>query len=417
MSTAIGVTASSRALDVTKVREDFPILRTMVHGKPLVYLDNAATTQKPASVIERMDEYYRTENSNVHRGVHLLSEKATTAYEGARENVRRFINAKSTREVIFTRGATESINLVALAWGRANVREGDEIVISTIEHHSNIVPWQLLATQVGAKLRVIPVNDRGELLVDEYEQFLGERTRMVAINHISNALGTINPVKEMVAMARARGITTLVDGAQAVPHTRVHMQDLGADFYAFSSHKMFGPTGIGVLWGREAVLEAMPPVIGGGDMILSVTFDKTTYNELPYRFEAGTPSIAEAIGFGAAIEYLEAIGMDAISSHETGLLAYATATLCEIPGLRIIGTAENKASVLSFTLDCAHPHDIGTIVDQEGVAIRTGHHCAQPAMQRFGVPATARASMALYNTKDDVDALARALKKVVELFG
>jgi len=417
MSSAVGVKASPRTLDVAKVREDFPILRTTVHGKPLVYLDNAATAQKPAAVLDRMTEYYTTENSNVHRGVHLLSEQATAAYEGAREKVRGFINANSTRDVIFTRGTTESINMVSIAWGRANVRGGDEIVISTIEHHSNIVPWQILAKQTGAKIRVIPVNDRGELLVDEFERMLGERTRIVAFNHISNALGTINPVKEMVEMARSRGITTLVDGAQAVPHTKVDVQDLGADFYAFSGHKMFAPTGIGILWGRESILQAMPPFLGGGDMILSVTFEKTSYNDLPYRFEAGTPSIAEAIGLGAAIDYLESIGMDAIEAHETELLAYATAKLSEVPGLRIIGTAEKKASVISFTLECAHPHDIGTIVDQEGVAIRTGHHCAQPAMLRFGVPATARASMALYNTKEDVDALTRALYKVVELFG
>jgi cysteine desulfurase / selenocysteine lyase len=417
MSSTDAVLAPARALDVAKLRAEFPILGTTVHGKPLVYLDNAATSQKPAAVIDRLSEYYRTENSNVHRGVHLLSEKATAAYEGARDKVRAFINAASRREVVFTRGTTESINLVSNAWGRANVKGGDEIVISTIEHHSNIVPWQMLATQTGAKLRVIPVNDRGELLLDEYEALLNDRTRMVAVTHISNALGTINPVKEMVAMARERGITTLIDGAQAVPHTRVDVRDIGADFYAFSGHKMFGPTGIGILWGRESVLDAMPPFLAGGDMILSVTFEKTTYNELPYRLEAGTPDISGAIGLGAAIDYLESVGMDAIEAHETGLLAYATERLVEIPGLRLIGTAEKKASVVSFTLDCAHPHDIGTIVDKEGVAIRTGHHCAQPAMIRFGVPATARASMALYNTKEDVDALVRALGKVVEIFG
>jgi cysteine desulfurase/selenocysteine lyase len=417
MSSAGAVLSLPRVLDVERVRKDFPILGTKVHGKPLVYLDNAATGQKPAAVIDRITEYYQNENSNVHRGVHHLSETATAAYEGAREKVRTFINAKSLREVIFTRGTTESINIASIAWGRANLKGGDEIVISTIEHHSNIVPWQILATQTGAKLRVIPVDDRGQLLVDEYERMLGERTRIVAVNHISNALGTINPVKEMVAMARARGITTLVDGAQAVPHMKVDVQDIRADFYAFSGHKMFGPTGIGVLWGRESVLQAMPPFLAGGDMILSVTFEKTIYNELPYRLEAGTPNIAGAIGLGAAIDYLESIGMDSIEAHETEMLAYATARLEEVPGLRFIGTAERKASVISFVLDCAHPHDIGTVVDQEGVAIRTGHHCAQPAMIRFGVPATARASLALYNTKEDVDALVRALQKVVEVFG
>jgi cysteine desulfurase/selenocysteine lyase len=417
MSSAGAVLSLPRVLDVERVRKDFPILGTKVHGKPLVYLDNAATGQKPAAVIDRITEYYQNENSNVHRGVHHLSETATAAYEGAREKVRTFINAKSLREVIFTRGTTESINIASIAWGRANLKGGDEIVISTIEHHSNIVPWQILATQTGAKLRVIPVDDRGQLLVDEYERMLGERTRIVAVNHISNALGTINPVKEMVAMARARGITTLVDGAQAVPHMKVDVQDIGADFYAFSGHKMFGPTGIGVLWGRESVLQAMPPFLAGGDMILSVTFEKTIYNELPYRLEAGTPNIAGAIGLGAAIDYLESIGMDSIEAHETEMLAYATARLEEVPGLRFIGTAERKASVISFVLDCAHPHDIGTVVDQEGVAIRTGHHCAQPAMIRFGVPATARASLALYNTTKDVDALVRALQKVVEVFG
>ncbi len=417
MSSAGGVLTPPRALDVARVRADFPILRMKAHGKPLVYLDNAATSQKPGSVIDRISAYYSEENANVHRGVHMLSEKATAEYEGAREKVRKFINAKSVREIVFTRGTTESINIIAGAWGRANVGAGDEIVISTIEHHSNIVPWQMLAKETGATLRVIPVDDRGQLLIDEYEKLLNERTKILAIGHISNALGTINPVRDMVATARAQGITTLVDGAQAVPHMRVDVQAIDADFYAFSGHKMFGPTGIGVLWGREDILQEVPPLLGGGDMILSVTFEGTTYNELPYRLEAGTPNIAAAIGLGAAIDYLEPIGLNAIEAYESELLEYATAKLLAVPGLRIIGTAERKASVVSFTLDCAHPHDIGTIVDQEGVAIRTGHHCAQPAMIRFGVPATARASISLYNNTEDVDALVRALYKVVDVFG
>jgi cysteine desulfurase/selenocysteine lyase len=404
-------------LDAARLRDDFPILASTIHGRPLVYLDNAATSQKPRQVLDRMRAYYEQENSNVHRGVHELSERATAAFEGARARVRRFINAKEVREIVFTRGTTEAVNLVAQSWGRTNVTAGDEIVISTIEHHSNIVPWQMLCESTGATLRVIPVNDRGELDLDAYRALLSAKTKLVAIGHVSNALGTINPLEEMIAMAHAAGALVLVDGAQAVPHLRVDVQALDADFYAFSGHKMYGPTGIGVLYGKAALLEAMPPWMGGGDMILSVSLERSTWNAIPYKFEAGTPNIADAIGLAAAIEYMESAGIEAIAAWEHELLEYATARLEKIPGLRVIGTARNKAAVISFTLESAHPHDIGTIVDQEGVAIRTGHHCAQPAMTRFGVPATARASFALYNTKEDVDALVRAVGRVVELFG
>ncbi|MFA6957804.1 MAG: cysteine desulfurase [Thermoanaerobaculia bacterium] len=404
-------------LDAARLRADFPILASRVHGQPLVYLDNAATSQKPRQVIERISAYYEQENSNVHRGVHELSEKATAAFEGARARVRSFVNAKEVREIVFTRGTTEAINLVAQSWGHANVKAGDEIVISTIEHHSNIVPWQMLCDATGATLRAIPVNDRGELDLDAYRALLGPKTKLVAIGHVSNALGTINPLREMIALAHAAGALVLVDGAQAVPHLRVDVQALDADFYAFSGHKMYGPTGIGVLYGKAALLEAMPPWMGGGDMILSVTLEKSTWNAIPYKFEAGTPNIADAIGLGAAVDYIESVGIEAIAAWEHELLEYATAKLEKIHGLRIIGSAENKAAVISFVLENAHPHDIGTIVDQEGVAIRTGHHCAQPAMIRFGVPATARASFALYNTKEDVDALVAAVGRVVEIFG
>jgi cysteine desulfurase/selenocysteine lyase len=404
-------------LDAARLRGDFPILASKVHGKPLVYLDNAATSQKPRLVIDRISAYYERENSNVHRGVHELSERATAAFEGARTRVRDFVNAKEDREIVFTRGTTEAVNLVAQSWGRDNVKAGDEIVISTIEHHSNIVPWQMLCESAGATLRVIPVSDRGELDLDAYRALLGPKTKLVAIGHVSNALGTINPLGEIIALAHGAGAVVLVDGAQAVPHLRVDVRALDADFYAFSGHKMYGPTGIGVLYGKAALLEAMPPWMGGGDMILSVTLEKSTWNTIPYKFEAGTPNIADAIGLAAAIDYMESVGIDAIAAWEHELLGYATVKLSAIPGLRIIGTAENKAAVISFTLDCAHPHDIGTIVDQEGVAIRTGHHCAQPAMIRFGVPATARASFALYNTREDVDALVKAVGRVVEIFG
>jgi cysteine desulfurase/selenocysteine lyase len=402
--------------DVKSVRRDFPILDLQVHGHPLVYLDNAATTQKPRQVIDRIVQYYTRENSNVHRGVHHLSEVATLAYENAREVARRFVNAREEREVVFVRGCTEGINLVAYTFGRQNIGAGDEIVITAIEHHSNIVPWQMLCEERGAKLRVVPVNEAGELQMDEYEKLLGERTKLVAAIHVSNALGTINPVKEMTRIAHDHGIPILIDGAQAAPHIAVDVQDLDCDFYIFSGHKVFGPTGIGVVYGKASRLETMPPFQGGGDMILSVTYEKTKYNVIPYKFEAGTPNIAGAIGLAAALEYVSSIGLERINAYENELLAYATGKLTAIEGLRVIGTAKQKASVISFVLDGVHPHDIGTIVDQEGVAIRTGHHCAQPTMERFCIPATARASLAFYNTPEDVDALAGAIKKVIEVF-
>lgn len=402
---------------VESCRFHFPLLRRQVNGKPLVYLDNAATSQKPQVVIDALMRYYYEENSNIHRGVHYLSERATESYEAARAKVQGFIHARSTKEVIFVRSTTEAINLVAYSFGRLKIQRGDEVVISAMEHHSNIVPWQLLCEEKGAKLRVIPMNDAGELLLDEYEKLLTERTRIVAIAQISNALGTINPVREMIGTAHARGIPVLVDGAQAVPHMKVDVQQLDCDFYAFSSHKMFGPTGVGILYGKQELLEAMPPYQGGGDMIKSVTFEKTIFNDLPFKFEAGTPNIAGGIGLGAAVDYMNGMDMNAVMAYEHELLEYATAKLLEIPGLRIIGTAKAKASVISFVLEGVHPHDIGTILDYEGVAIRTGHHCAQPVMQRFGVPATARASFAFYNTKDEVDVLVRAVRKVKEVLG
>ncbi len=402
--------------DVHSIRNDFPILRRTARGRPLVYLDNAATTQKPKQVIDRIVRYYSEENSNVHRGVHYLSEVATASYEDARRFVQRYINARDVKEIVFTRGTTESINLVAQSWGRANVREGDEILISAIEHHSNIVPWQMLCEEKRAKLRVIPVNDAGELLIDEYERMLHPRVKLVSVGHGSNALGTINPIKRMIAAAHANGSLVLIDGAQGVPHLRIDVQDLDCDFYAFSGHKVYGPTGIGVLYGRQALLDAMPPWQGGGDMILSVSFEKTTYNALPYKFEAGTPNIAGVVGLAAALEYVSSIGIDAISAYEHDLLLYATQRLQEIEGLRIIGTAREKAAVISFVLEGVHPHDIGTILDQEGIAVRTGHHCAQPLMMRFNVPATGRASFGLYNTKEEADVLAAGLRKVIEVF-
>jgi cysteine desulfurase / selenocysteine lyase len=405
------------AYDVSSVRRDFPILGEQAHGKPLVYLDNAATTQKPRQVIERITEYYSTENANVHRGVHLLSERATAAFEGAREIVRAHVNARSAKEIIFVRGCTEGVNLVAQTFGRQNVGAGDEIVISAMEHHSNIVPWQMLCEEKNARLRVIPITGDGDIDLEAYEKLLTDRTKIVSIVHISNSLGTVNPVKSMTKMAKDRGIHVFVDGAQALPHASVDVQDIGCDWYAASGHKVFGPTGIGMLYGKSEVLETMPPYQGGGDMILSVTFEKTTYNQIPYKFEAGTPNIAGAIGFAAAIEYIAGIGLDRIHEHEMLLLEYATGMLGEIPQLRIIGTAKEKASVISFTLEGIHPHDIGTIIDQEGVAIRTGHHCTQPVMKFFGVPATARASFACYNTKEEIDALARGIRKVIEVFG
>ncbi|MGH7823927.1 MAG: SufS family cysteine desulfurase [Candidatus Binatia bacterium] len=409
--------ASPRSFDVQTVRKDFPLLDARVHGKPLVYLDNGATSQKPRVVIDALSRYYATENSNIHRGVHFLSERATGAYEAAREKIQRFVNAPSPQELIFVRGTTEAINLVTQSYGRTFLKEGDEIIISAMEHHSNIVPWQILCGQVGAKLRIAPVNHDGELVVEEYRRALNERTKFVSITHVSNALGTIVPVKEIVRLAHERGIPVLVDGAQAVPHFPVDVQDIGCDFYAFSGHKLFGPTGVGILYGRAELLDAMPPYQGGGDMISLVTFEKTHYNVLPYKFEAGTPNIAGGIGLGAAIDYLDGLDWDEVAEHERNLLAYGTTALSAIPGLRIIGTAKEKAGVISFVFDQVHAHDVGTILDQEGVAIRAGHHCAMPVMQRFGVPATARASFAFYNTRTEIDVLVKALHRVLKVFG
>lgn len=404
------------AYDVERIRRDFPILARDVRGKKLVYLDNAATSQKPQAVIDAIVLYYQEENANIHRGVHFLSELATSKHECARRLVKQFINAAHEHELIFVRGATEAINLVAQTYGRANVKAGDEVLITAMEHHSNIVPWQILCDEKGAKLRVAPINDAGELLLGEFEKLISARTKIIAIPHVSNALGTVNPVTKIVELAHVRSIAVVVDGAQAVPHMKVDVQALGCDFYAFSSHKMFGPMGIGVLYGKSALLEAMPPYQGGGDMISSVTFEKTLYNKLPFKFEAGTPDVAGAIALGAAIEYLNANGMDNITRHEHELLAYATQKVSAIPGVTLVGTAREKASVLSFVMDNIHPHDIGTILDQEGIAIRTGHHCAQPVMERFGIPATARASFALYNTKEEIDALAAGIARVKEVF-
>jgi cysteine desulfurase/selenocysteine lyase len=402
--------------DVRRVREDFPILRQKVRGKPLVYLDNAATAQKPRAVLDALQHYYTSDNANIHRGVHLLSERATQEYENARAKVRDFLHAADQREIIFVRGATEGINLVAQTYGRKNLREGDEVLITTMEHHSNIVPWQMVCEEKGAFLRVAPINDDGEILLDEFEKLLTPRTRIVSVVHVSNALGTVNPVKRIAELAHARGAVVLVDGAQSVMHGPVDVRDLGCDFFVFSGHKLFGPTGVGVLYGREALLEAMPPYQGGGDMIRSVSFDKTTYNSLPYKFEAGTPHIAGGVGLGAAIDYIQALDWEAVAAHEHDLLTYATTALSEVPGLRLIGTARDKAAVVSFTLQGAHPHDVGTILDQDGIAIRTGHHCTQPLMARFGVPATARASFAFYNTREEIDALVHGIHKVQEMF-
>ncbi len=408
--------AGHAALDVRQIRKDFPILALRVHGKPLVYLDNAATTQKPQTVLDSILRFYTEECANIHRGVHLLSEKATADYEDARAKVSKFINAGDEREVIFVRGATEGINLVAHSYGRAHVQAGDEVLITAIEHHSNIVPWQLLCEEKGATLRVAPINEKGEVVLDEFERLLGSRTRLVALTHVSNALGTINPVRAMIEIAHRRDVPVLVDGAQAIQHVPVDVRQLGCDFYVFSGHKLYGPSGTGILYGRRDLLEKMPPYQGGGDMISSVTFEKTTYNKLPYKFEAGTPNIAGGIGLGAAIDYVRSIGLEAIAAYESDLLTYATESISRIPGVRLVGTAADKASVLSFTLDGIHPHDIGTILDQEGIAIRTGHHCAQPVMDFFKVPATARASFAFYNTRQEVDALAAGIASVVEVF-
>jgi cysteine desulfurase/selenocysteine lyase len=410
-------TAEGVAWDVERVREDFPVLAQTVNGKPLVYLDNAASAQVPRLVIERGAKYLREEHSNIHRGVHYLSQRATSAYEGAREKVKRFINAREARECIFVRGVTEGINLVMHAYGRKFVSEGDEIVVSEMEHHSNIVPWQMLCEEKGARLRVIPMNDAGELLLDEFDALLNERTKLVCVGHVSNALGTVNPVKEIVARAHKLGVPVLVDGAQGAPHLKVDVQDLDCDFYAISGHKMFAPTGSGVLYGKAELLEKMNPFIGGGSMIRTVTFERSTYAAIPDKFEAGTPAIASQIGLGAAIDYLNSLDRAAAQAHEQELLRYATERISSVEGVRVIGTAREKASVLAFVMGDVHPHDVGTILDQEGIAIRAGHHCAQPVMQHFGVPATARASFAFYNTKREVDSLVRAVQKVVEVFG
>jgi cysteine desulfurase/selenocysteine lyase len=411
------MTPSMMALDVERIRKDFPILHQEVHGRPLVYLDSAATSQKPQVVLDALAEYYARDNANVHRGVHRLSERATDAYEGARARIQRFLNAAHPREIIFVRGTTEGINLVAQTYGRRAVGPGDEVVITALEHHSNIVPWQMLCEEKGAGLRVVPIDDAGEVDVDAYERLLGERTRLVAVAHVSNALGTIVPVKRMIEAARRRGIPVLIDGAQAVPHLRVDVRALDCDFYTFSGHKTYGPTGIGVLYGKTELLEAMPPFQGGGDMIKSVSFEKTVYNDLPYKFEAGTPDIAGAIGLGVALEYLEGLGLDRVAAHEHALLVHGTERLSSLPGLRLVGTAREKASVLSFLVDGVHAHDVGSILDREGIAVRTGHHCAMPVMTRFGIAATARASLGLYNRVEDIDALVEGLAKVREIFG
>jgi len=413
MSASAAVTAP---FDVRKVRADFPILKQLARGKPLVYLDSANTSQKPQRVIDTEREVYETYYANVHRGVYEISAKAEKAFEGARVKLQGFLGAAESREIVFTRGTTEAINLVAYTFGRKNVGAGDEVLISGLEHHSNIVPWQMLCEEKGASLRVAPIDDAGQIRLDEMEKLIGARTKLVAVGHVSNALGTVNPVREIVKMAHAKGAPVLIDGAQAAPHLPLNLRELDCDFYAISGHKMFGPSGIGALYGKAERLEAMPPFMGGGDMILSVTFEKTTYNKIPFKFEAGTPNIAGTIALGATVDYLTEIGMANIAAHEHALLEYATAALQSLPGLRIIGTAREKAGVVSFVLDGIHPHDVGTVIDYEGVAIRTGHHCAQPVMERFAVPATCRASFALYNTTEDVDVLVRGLKKVQEMF-
>jgi len=403
-------------IDVRRIRADFPILQQKIHGKPLVYLDNAATSQKPRAVIDAITHYYEHTNANIHRGVHFLSERATADYEAARKTAQDFLHAAHSHEIIFVRGATEGINLVAQTFGRVHVGSGDEVLITAMEHHSNIVPWQMLCDERGAKLQVAPINDKGELLLDEFAKLLGPKTKLAAVTHVSNALGSITPLRRMIELAHDRKVPVLVDGAQAVPHMAVDVQALDCDFYAFSGHKVYAPTGIGVLYGKTALLDAMPPYQGGGDMISSVTYAKTTYNKLPYKFEAGTPDIAGVIGLGAALTYVNEIGIDNIAAHEHDLLSYATEKVSAIPGVDLIGTAREKAGVLSFVIEGVHPHDIGTILDQEGIAIRTGHHCSQPVMQRFEIPATARASFAVYNTREEVDALVRGIGKVREVF-
>ncbi len=418
MSTPSPVTRemSASGLDVERIRRDFPILHQQVRGKPLVYLDNGATVQKPEAVIEAVARFYREDNANVHRGVHALSERATRAFNQARDKVQEFINAAENREIVFLRGTTEAINLVAQSWGRSNVREGDEIILTELEHHANIVPWQLLREQTGATLRVAPIDDRGEVIFDEYAKLFSGKTRLVAVAHVSNALGTINPVKRMIDLAHAHDVPVLVDGAQAAPHLRIDVQDLDCDFYAFSGHKVYGPTGIGVLYGKGALLDAMPPYQGGGDMVRRVSFEETAFAPVPYKFEAGTHNIAGAVGLGAALDYVSGIGLETIAAHEHQLLGYATQAVSDMPGLKIIGTARDKASLLSFVIDGAHAHDIGTIMDVQGVAIRAGHHCAMPAMAHFGVAATARASFAMYNTLEEVDALVAGIHQVRKVF-
>src|SRR3954451_14187768 len=405
----------STTFDVERIREDFPVLKQTIHGKPLVYLDSAATAQKPFAVIDAIRKFHEVDCANIHRGVHELSQRSTAAYEETRTKAKRFLNSKSKSELIFVRGTTEAVNLVSSSWGRGNVKEGDEIVISAMEHHSNIVPWQMLCEEKNARLRVIPMNDRGELILEEYEKLLNPRTRMVAFAHVSNALGTINPAAEMIDMAHRAGALTLVDGAQAAPHIKIDVQALDADFYTFSGHKIFGPTGIGILYGKTKLLNAMPPYQGGGDMIRTVSFEKTTYNDLPYKFEAGTPNIAGGIGLGAALDYATKLGLDGIAAYEHELLVYGTEALSQIPGLKLIGTARQKAAVLSFVLEGLHPHDIGTVLDLEGIAARTGHHCAEPVMTFFKVPGTTRASLAAYNTFGEIDALVNGIKKAQEV--
>jgi cysteine desulfurase / selenocysteine lyase len=417
MSTAVHRTGlGSAALDAERIRRDFPILDQTIHGKKLVYLDNAATSQKPRAVIDAIVRYYQHDNANIHRGVHTLSVRATEAHDEARETVRRFIQASDASEIVFVRGATEAVNLVAETYGRANVGADDEVLITAMEHHSNIVPWQILCEEKGAHLRVAPINDAGELELDAFEKLISPRTRIVSVAHVSNALGTVNPLRKIIQLAHAHDVPVLVDGAQAVPHLPVDVQALGCDFYAFSGHKVYGPTGIGVLYGKEEVLAELPPYQGGGDMISSVTFEKTTYNVVPYKFEAGTPDIAGAIGLGVALEYVMGLGMDRVAAHGQDLLAYATEKVGAIDGVRLIGTAKERAGVLSFVMEGVHPHDLGTILDRSGIAIRTGHHCAQPVMDRFGIPATARASFAVYNTNEDVDALVEGIRAAREVF-
>jgi len=407
----------TRSYNVERIRADFPILHQNVHGHPLVYLDNAATTQKPRQVIDAISHYYERDNANIHRGVHTLSQRATDAYEHARRTAQEFLGAGDCREIIFVRSSTEAINLVAQTYGRKNLKPGDEVLISAMEHHSNIVPWQMICEEKQAKLRVAPINEAGELVLEDFERLLTSKTKLVAIAHLSNALGTINPVRQIVEMAHAKGIPVMVDGAQAAPRLPVNVRELDCDFYAFSGHKIYGPTGIGVLYGKLALLEAMPPYQGGGDMISSVAFERTVYNKVPHKFEAGTPDISGPIGLKAALDYVTRLGIENIERHENELLEYATKRVSALSGIRLIGTAKEKAGVLSFVMEGVHPHDIGTILDQDGIAIRTGHHCAQPVMERYGIPATARASLGLYNTKEEIDALVRGIKKVQEVFG